>query len=198
MDIGGCDVSAVVTQPTRRFMPSTPQIKASATLSSDFASVVAKDAPQVAASTSDRVWEGHRLDASERRSIFMQDPALARGPNLGLRRLYAFRAGSLSYAQAAQPQGLRMTSHSIRVLACKPAHSPDTATAIGRELCPPKNGQQFAMVSVDPTTGFNHMPATSLDASQLAGFWTLAFTTVVGLWFVSAHVGALLGFIRRG
>ncbi|VVE53040.1 hypothetical protein PAQ31011_04839 [Pandoraea aquatica] len=91
-----------------------------------------------------------------------------------------------------------MTDHGIRVLACKPSRPFIAATAIDRELCPPQDGQQFTVVSVDPKTALINSPVTSLDTAQLAGFWALAFTTVVGLWFVSAHVGALLGFIRRG
>ncbi len=73
-----------------------------------------------------------------------------------------------------------------------------SVTAIDREFCPPESGQQFALVSVAPAIALTHTPATSLDTVQMAGFWTLALTTVVGLWFVSVHVGALLGFVRRG
>lgn len=93
---------------------------------------------------------------------------------------------------------LRVTDQTIRLLACQPIRPPMAITAIDRELCPPENGQQFSLVSVDPVVAQSHAPATPLNTVQMAGFWTLAFTTVVGLWFVSAHVGAVLGFIRRG
>ncbi|WP_150690366.1 hypothetical protein [Pandoraea communis] len=91
-----------------------------------------------------------------------------------------------------------MTDQTIRLLACQPTRPPMAVTAIDRELCPPENGEQFTLVSVAPSIAQAHAPATSLDTVQMAGFWTLALTTVVGLWFVSVHVGALLGFIRRG
>ncbi|VVE58817.1 hypothetical protein PHO31112_05386 [Pandoraea horticolens] len=91
-----------------------------------------------------------------------------------------------------------MTDQTIQLLACKPIRQPMAVTTVDRELCPPENGQQFTLVSIDPAIALTNVPATSLDTVQMAGFWTLALTTIVGLWFVSVHVGALLGFIRRG
>lgn len=89
-----------------------------------------------------------------------------------------------------------MTNQMTRVLTCKPLRNSMTATPMDRQLCPPENGQQFAVAritQVSPRTN-----ETPLDAPQMAGFWTLAFTMVVGLYVVSAHLGAILGFIRRG
>ncbi len=95
-------------------------------------------------------------------------------------------------------QRLRVTDKTIRLLACQPTRPPMAVTAVDRELCPPEDDQQFSLVSVDPAIAQVHAPATSLDTVQMAGFWTLALTTVVGLWFVSVHVGAILGLVRRG
>ncbi|VVE37000.1 hypothetical protein PCO31111_03960 [Pandoraea communis] len=89
-----------------------------------------------------------------------------------------------------------MSEQSARVLGCKPVHQSMAVTPTDRQLCPPENGQYFSVVAVAPTS--SNAPPTSPDVAQMAGFWTLAFTTVVGLYVVSAHVGAILGFIRRG
>ncbi|VVE85483.1 hypothetical protein PSP31121_05269 [Pandoraea sputorum] len=71
-----------------------------------------------------------------------------------------------------------------------------TATTMDRQLCPPEKGQQFAIARVTQVAPSTN--ETTLDTPQLAGFWTFAFTMVVGLYVVSAHFGAILGFIRRG
>ncbi|AKM30257.1 hypothetical protein AB870_09320 [Pandoraea faecigallinarum] len=84
----------------------------------------------------------------------------------------------------------------MQLLTCKPLRNSMTTTPLDRQLCPPENGQQFAITRVTqiaPSTN-----ETPLDTPQMAGFWTLAFTMVVGLYVVSAHLGAILGFIRRG
>lgn len=84
----------------------------------------------------------------------------------------------------------------LRVLSCKPVRQPKGLTAIDRQLCPPESGQQFAVVTV--TQASTNTPDTPLDINQMAGFWMLALATVVGLYVVSAHAGAILGLIRRG
>ncbi|VVE20533.1 hypothetical protein PCE31107_03120 [Pandoraea cepalis] len=89
-----------------------------------------------------------------------------------------------------------MSEQTIRVLSCAPVHQSMTVTPTDRQLCPPENGQYFAVVAVASTSP--NTSQTSPDVTQMAGFWTLAFSTVVGLYVVSAHVGAILGFIRRG
>ncbi|AJC17991.1 hypothetical protein NA29_22185 [Pandoraea sputorum] len=81
----------------------------------------------------------------------------------------------------------------MRVLTCKPVPNAMPSTPMDRQLCPTEDGQQFAVVALAPTAS-----ESLLDVQQMASFWTLAFTTVVGLYVVSAHVGAILGFIRRG
>lgn len=78
-----------------------------------------------------------------------------------------------------------MSEQSARVLGCKPVHQSMAVTPTDRQLCPPENGQYFAVVAVAPTPP--NTSQTSPDFAQMAGFWTLAFTTVVGLYVVSAQ-----------
>lgn len=39
--------------------------------------------------------------------------------------------------------------------------------------------------------------AQPFDYVQAAGFWGLAFTTIISLWLVSHGAGAIVNFIRR-
>ncbi|PMS20817.1 hypothetical protein C0Z18_09770 [Trinickia dabaoshanensis] len=39
--------------------------------------------------------------------------------------------------------------------------------------------------------------AQPFDYVQAAGFWGLAFTTVISLWLVSHGAGAIVNFVRR-
>lgn len=91
---------------------------------------------------------------------------------------------------------MTVSEQATRVLSCTPARSATAVTSTDRQLCPPENGQLFAVTAVLPSS--SPTSGTPLDIQQMAGFWTLAFTMVVGLYVVSAHVGAVLGFIRRG
>lgn len=78
------------------------------------------------------------------------------------------------------------------------------ATAVQREICPQINGQIFApRVSagyvIDPSQQTNLEASVGpFDFAQAAIVWSAAFTMVVGLYFVSAAIGAVLGMVRRG
>ncbi|VVD64589.1 hypothetical protein PPN31114_00280 [Pandoraea pneumonica] len=92
--------------------------------------------------------------------------------------------------------GFTVSALPHRILICQPTNLSTPTTAIDTQLCPPEGDQQFAVVSIPPSQ--TSMTSPQLDIPQMAGFWTLAFATVIGLWFVSAQVGAIVGFIRRG
>ena len=88
------------------------------------------------------------------------------------------------------------------VLSCRPASSGETLSSIDRELCPASESARF---KIQPTpTYLSSTTAPSVAASDeqgladLSGVWALAFTSVVGLYLVSAYAGAVLHFIRRG
>lgn len=86
------------------------------------------------------------------------------------------------------------------VFVCCAQTSSDGPASVDQKTCPVGVGQpstlEAARAYVLPSP-VAQVPF-SIDYAQTGAFWTLAFTTVVGLWFVSTHVGALLGFVRRG
>lgn len=88
------------------------------------------------------------------------------------------------------------------VLVCVPVAS-DQATALDQQVCPVAGAQYFHVQAyqgyvVDPASaGFFDGLAAPFDYAAAAGFFALAFTTVVGVWMVSASAGAILDFIRR-
>ncbi|MGC5809327.1 hypothetical protein [Ralstonia pseudosolanacearum] len=51
---------------------------------------------------------------------------------------------------------------------------------------------------VDPSSASSLEAATQpFDYMQAAGFWGLAFTTIISLWLVSHGAGAIVNFLRR-
>jgi hypothetical protein len=95
-----------------------------------------------------------------------------------------------------------MPSGSLQnVLVCVPATS---ATQAESAICPSIGGQVFQPAQVqayllDPSQqGSLEAVFEPFDYGYAAGVWSLAFTTVVGLYFVSHGIGLVLGMIRRG
>lgn len=83
------------------------------------------------------------------------------------------------------------------VLACKPVALPAASSEADRRMCPPDRGRYFTVLPVDATVLSSTATPAPLDVTQMASYWALAFTTVVGLYLVSANVGAVLRLIRH-
>ncbi|MBC3885640.1 hypothetical protein [Undibacterium griseum] len=88
------------------------------------------------------------------------------------------------------------------VIVCAPATNyPPPAL---RSLCPDQGGQIYAPTRVqayllDPSQQNNIDAALgNFDYAYASGLWSLAFSMVVGLYFVSHGIGQVLGMIRRG
>ncbi|WP_254610397.1 hypothetical protein [Burkholderia aenigmatica] len=79
----------------------------------------------------------------------------------------------------------------------------DQVTTVDQQLCPAVAGQNFhlqqqkAYVLAPESAGYIDSIAQPLDYVQAAGFWGLAFTTVISLWLVSHSAGAIVNFLRR-
>jgi hypothetical protein len=87
------------------------------------------------------------------------------------------------------------------VVVCVAANA---ATAAQQVTCP-KVGAQFNVPArvqaymLDPSQQNNIEAAVGpFDYAYASGLWALAFSTVVGLYFVSHGIGLVLGMIRRG
>ena len=86
-------------------------------------------------------------------------------------------------------------------MVCVPVTS---ATPTESTVCPASGGQVFQPVQVqayllDPSQQSNLEAAFEpFDYGYAAGVWSLAFSMVVGLYFVSHGIGLVLGMIRRG
>ncbi|MCX4165322.1 MULTISPECIES: hypothetical protein [Paraburkholderia] len=51
---------------------------------------------------------------------------------------------------------------------------------------------------VDPASaGYFDAIATPFDYTQAFGFWSVAFTSVVGLYFACLGIGTVVNFLRR-
>ncbi|WP_244120670.1 hypothetical protein [Burkholderia gladioli] len=47
------------------------------------------------------------------------------------------------------------------------------------------------------SAGYVDAIAQPFDYGEAAGFWGLAFTTIISLWLVSHGAGAIVNFLRR-
>ncbi|ACR27563.1 Hypothetical protein bglu_1g03630 [Burkholderia glumae BGR1] len=54
-----------------------------------------------------------------------------------------------------------------------------------------------AYVLVPSSASYIDAVAQPFDYAQAAGFWGVAFTTVITLWLVSHGAGAIVNFVRR-
>ncbi|KWE56437.1 hypothetical protein WT53_17945 [Burkholderia sp. MSMB2157WGS] len=70
-------------------------------------------------------------------------------------------------------------------------------------MCPPTNGQSFhlqqqqAYVLTPDSAGYIDSIAQPFDYIAAAGFWGVAFTTIISVWLVSHGAGAIVNFVRR-
>ncbi|MBR7791682.1 hypothetical protein KDM87_03675 [Undibacterium sp. FT147W] len=87
------------------------------------------------------------------------------------------------------------------VLVCTPS---TTASTAQQAVCP-KVGTQFYVPTkvqaylLDPSQQNNIDAALGdFDYAYASGLWSLAFSMVVGLYFVSHGIGQVLGMVRRG
>lgn len=95
-----------------------------------------------------------------------------------------------------------MASGSLQtVVICSPA---TTANAMQQAVCP-KIGTQFYVPTkvqaylLDPSQQSKFDAAFGpFDYAYASAIWTFAFSTVVGLYFVSHGIGLVLGIVRRG
>jgi hypothetical protein len=88
------------------------------------------------------------------------------------------------------------------VVVCAPVAGPTDAQQLA--VCPATDGHFFAPINVqaylvDPSQqGVIEASIGPFDYAQASGVWFAAFSMVVGLYFVSTTIGAVLGLIRRG
>ena len=89
-------------------------------------------------------------------------------------------------------------------LTCVPVAAGDAANTVDTQVCPPTGAQVFKLQSMqvyvlDPSAqSLLEAAAKPFDYEYAGVLWSMAFTMVVGLYLVSAKVGAVLGLIRRG
>ena len=81
---------------------------------------------------------------------------------------------------------------------------PDQGLPASESPCYAINGVHSApalvtsyLLTSDQGTSFEAMEVP-FDYAQATGFWMLAFTSVLILWFVSKSAGTILSLIRRG
>lgn len=100
--------------------------------------------------------------------------------------------------------GVKVIGSLENVLVCAPLREGDIAGAFDSQICPPASGQSFKLQStqayvLDPSAqSLLEAVAKPFDYEYAGVLWSVAFTMVVGLYLVSAKVGAVLGLIRRG
>lgn len=97
-----------------------------------------------------------------------------------------------------------MPAGSIQIaLVCTPLSSGEQPNEMDQQLCPPVGGQAFriqqqqAYVLSPDSAGYIDSIAQPFDFTAAAGFWGVAFTTVITLWLVSHGAGAIVNFLRR-
>ncbi|WP_246171114.1 hypothetical protein [Pandoraea eparura] len=76
-------------------------------------------------------------------------------------------------------------------------------STVDQQVCPPADGQHFrlqqqqAYVLSPDSAGYIDSIVQPFDYTAAAGFWGLAFTTIITLWLVSHGAGAIVNFLRR-
>ncbi|WP_241482172.1 hypothetical protein [Caballeronia grimmiae] len=81
--------------------------------------------------------------------------------------------------------------------------SSDQSSGIDQQVCPAAGGQYFhlqsqqAYVLAPESAGYIDSIAQPFDYTLAAGFWGVAFTTVVALWLVSYSAGAVINLVKR-
>ncbi|WP_231941280.1 hypothetical protein [Burkholderia sp. PAMC 28687] len=89
------------------------------------------------------------------------------------------------------------------VLVCVPVSSAEQTSTVDQQVCASFNGssyrlqQQQAYVLSPDSAGYIDSIAQPFDYVAAAGFWGVAFTTIVSLWLVSHGAGAIVNFLRR-
>jgi hypothetical protein len=87
------------------------------------------------------------------------------------------------------------------VLVCRPSPRVEARSELDVKLCPPSGIQHFKIKTVQAHLYTAvHDPAAHAqryDIAQGGCIWLVAFSTVLGLYALSAHLGAVLSFIRR-
>jgi len=89
------------------------------------------------------------------------------------------------------------------VLICAPVSSADQASTTDQAVCPPSSEQFFHVQAVQAyvldaaSVGYIDAAVQPFDYGQAAGFWSAAFTSVIGLYFACRGIGAVVEMIRR-
>lgn len=89
------------------------------------------------------------------------------------------------------------------MLVCVPLPSGESPSTTDMHVCPPVGAQAFKLQSMqayvlEPSAhSLLEAVAKPFDYEYAGVVWSVAFTMVVGLYLVSAKVGAVLGLIRR-
>jgi hypothetical protein len=89
------------------------------------------------------------------------------------------------------------------ILVCSPTSTTEQPTVVDQQVCPPIGGQSFhlqqqqAYVLAPESAGYIDSIAQPFDYDMAAGFWGLAFTTVLILWFVAFGAGSVINLVRR-
>nr|WP_240493548.1 hypothetical protein [Pandoraea sp. ISTKB] len=89
------------------------------------------------------------------------------------------------------------------VLICSPVASTSQANGIDVQICPPVGGQYFhletqqAYLLAPSSAQYIDSIAQPFDYASAAGFWGVAFTTVISLWLTAKGAGAVVNFVRR-
>lgn len=90
------------------------------------------------------------------------------------------------------------------ILVCVPVTSAQQSSLVDQQICQPSGRtyfhlqQQQAYVISPENAGYLDAIAQPFDYAQAAGFWGIAFTTVLTLWIVARSAGTVISILRRG
>lgn len=90
------------------------------------------------------------------------------------------------------------------VLVCVPLTNGEQPSVVDQQVCQPSGNtyfhlqQQQAYVLSPDSAGYIDSIAQPFDYTQAAGFWGVAFTTILILWLVARSAGTVIGVLRRG
>jgi hypothetical protein len=98
-----------------------------------------------------------------------------------------------------------MSAGALRsILVCVPVTNVQQSSLVDQQVCQPSGRtyfhlqQQQAYVLSPESAGYIDGVTQPFDYVQAAGFWGIAFTTVLTLWLVARSAGTVISILRRG
>lgn len=86
------------------------------------------------------------------------------------------------------------------IVSCRTANSGEAITSVDESVCVAAGSPPMKVHAIKAYASIQTALSAegSVNHGDAAVLWTTGFSSVVGLYLLAAHVGAIISFIRRG